>query len=816
MTGWPRTLAHAAGMVALAALNGSPVTARPFVVDDLLKVQSFGAVLVAPGERWLVLEKRRPWDEAVAFDFETQMDIARSDLLVVDLDRPGEAKPLIASRRDRGHVALAFAPDGAHLAVARLQAHRWELGLTDMATGTTRWLGITPGLALDGRSVQWRNATEFVVLAHRHGDMPAALREGRQASERLPLHWAATASGEKAAATAIGSGRFRDVRGRAPDRELLLVQTGGRIDRLASGEFVDFELSPDGSRIAVLAEGDEVQQAPQDMVGVGTQSRRRTLLMVDLDHRDMRSVCQACDVATGLLTWSPSAKALLIFARKARDDWRSGKLYRIDRSGGAHPLDLGELQPELFGAPDFPPYVAADWMGDTPIVLARTASDARADWHLLDGHVSRNLTQGLPCAGASVVGAYRWGLTASCDGQAWMVHAQGEAEAVLEGGWEPLPRVNQKGMRGKVNARESEMPVAFWARGSAIQIARWPTDRAPLRFDMPAEAVPRAWLPGRESAVFETLDDHKRASLMVSRRGMAPVRLASINAHLGAVEGAHAVPIERLSGEDKRLVDWLYLPARPRAGPPPLVVIIYPGKMFSDRRPTGQGVELDRFHANAELLAGEGYAVLLPSLPARPRGEPARDLARDTLAAVDNAAGRGLFDPERLALWGHSFGGYGAAVIATQTDRFKAIIASAGLYDLASMRGTFLPSLRIAPEDGISVNAMSGWAENGQARLGTTPWADPMLYARNSPIFLADRIMTPMLLLHGERDIAPLSQAEEMFSALYRQNKDAMLVTYWGEGHVVTSPANVRDFYSRVFGFLNRTMGDAPAGGARD
>jgi dipeptidyl aminopeptidase/acylaminoacyl peptidase len=85
-------------------------------------------------------------------------------------------------------------------------------------------------------------------------------------------------------------------------------------------------------------------------------------------------------------------------------------------------------------------------------------------------------------------------------------------------------------------------------------------------------------------------------------------------------------------------------------------------------------------------------------------------------------------------------------------------------------------------------------------------------YASNSPVLLADRIQAPVLLIQGDQDPIPLSQGEEMFSALYRQGKDAEEVTYWGEGHIISSPGNVRDLYARAFGFLATRFGsDAPA-----
>jgi hypothetical protein len=78
----------------------------------------------------------------------------------------------------------------------------------------------------------------------------------------------------------------------------------------------------------------------------------------------------------------------------------------------------------------------------------------------------------------------------------------------------------------------------------------------------------------------------------------------------------------------------------------------------------------------------------------------------------------------------------------------------------------------------------------------------------------AGRIATPLLLASGEIDGSHAGQAEELFSALYRQNKDAVLATYWGEGHLLASPGNLRDLYRRAFAFLDQHLG--PIDGAAD
>jgi dipeptidyl aminopeptidase/acylaminoacyl peptidase len=325
--------------------------------------------------------------------------------------------------------------------------------------------------------------------------------------------------------------------------------------------------------------------------------------------------------------------------------------------------------------------------------------------------------------------------------------------------------------------------------------------------------VPRAVAAGRHLVVVEQTDHHGVGKLVLARETGYPTDLSRLNTHLAEVEPARTVAIRHPGPHGEPLTSWLFLPpAGGEAHRFPLIVIPYPGMVFGDTSPAWQEPNQPLNNISAQVLTGRGYAVLLPSLP-RPRepGRAAAGLADQVLEIVDRVTARDDIDGTRLALWGHSFGGYAAGVIATQTDRFRSIIASAGLFDLTSAYGTFLPPRRVHPEDGLSINTMTGWAENGQPRLGAAPWIASQTYVANSPIFAAGRIRTPMLLLQGDQDIASLAQAEEMFSALYRQNKDAILVSYWGEGHVVASPANLRDLYARVFRWLD----DQPPGPGR-
>ena len=91
--------------------------------------------------------------------------------------------------------------------------------------------------------------------------------------------------------------------------------------------------------------------------------------------------------------------------------------------------------------------------------------------------------------------------------------------------------------------------------------------------------------------------------------------------------------------------------------------------------------------------------------------------------------------------------------------------------------------------------------------MGQPPWSDPKRYLDNSPYYRADRIRTPLLIIHGREDRAcPATQAEMMFIALRRLGRTAQLAVYEGEGHVISrwEPEHAVDAADRVLSFLRR------------
>ena len=123
----------------------------------------------------------------------------------------------------------------------------------------------------------------------------------------------------------------------------------------------------------------------------------------------------------------------------------------------------------------------------------------------------------------------------------------------------------------------------------------------------------------------------------------------------------------------------------------------------------------------------------------------------------------------------------------------------AGVYDW--MHGYGLRSTEAMFNDDDNMDAREAMLiESGQSRLEKPFWLAPDAYMRNSPIFRADKMDAPLLLLHGDLDLAVtgLTGAERLYNALLRAGKHPTLVRYWGEGHVAQSDWAIRDQWMRL------------------
>ncbi|MFT3791061.1 MAG: prolyl oligopeptidase family serine peptidase [Rudaea sp.] len=275
--------------------------------------------------------------------------------------------------------------------------------------------------------------------------------------------------------------------------------------------------------------------------------------------------------------------------------------------------------------------------------------------------------------------------------------------------------------------------------------------------------------------------------------------------------------LDILTGEEKALVEasvveWHVAP-QGGAVAYPLLTRVYAGSMAKSDPPSSERISYGS-PLNMQIPAAKGYAVLMPSMPlGGPEGttdDPMLRLPDGVLPAIDKVIELGYADPKRLFLMGQSFGGFSTYGLVTQTRRFTAAVALAGPSDLISLYGQFDARLRYSdyPQEDFFHFQVE---ESGQTRMGSPPWKDLGRWLRNSPIFYVDRVDTPLMIMQGDLDYVAMQQGEEFFNSLYRQGKRARFVRYWGEGHVLDSPANIRDMWQRIFDWFDEFSPKAEA-----
>jgi dipeptidyl aminopeptidase/acylaminoacyl peptidase len=244
----------------------------------------------------------------------------------------------------------------------------------------------------------------------------------------------------------------------------------------------------------------------------------------------------------------------------------------------------------------------------------------------------------------------------------------------------------------------------------------------------------------------------------------------------------------------------VFLPPGARKGDRlPAILCCYGGSDLSLRNTRYGGTDVSTIPA--PVFTTRGYAVLMADGPLGPTGQPGQPVEelRDViLPQVYRAAELGYIDIGRVAVTGQSYGGYSAAALVSATNLFRAAVAVSGIYDLTSIQG-------VSRSDGFS-----NWLlEMGQGRMGQPPWSDFRRYLDNSPYARADRIRTPLLIVHGRDDpTCPVHDAEKMFSALRRLGRTAQLAVYAGEGHEILGwdQTQAVDAAERMLDFLRRHL----------
>lgn len=206
----------------------------------------------------------------------------------------------------------------------------------------------------------------------------------------------------------------------------------------------------------------------------------------------------------------------------------------------------------------------------------------------------------------------------------------------------------------------------------------------------------------------------------------------------------------------------------------PLIVYYYGGCT-----PTSKSLE---FQYPLQVLAGQGYVIYVPN-PSGAIGygqefaarhvntwgkESGDDIIEGTMQFCKE---HDFVDPKRIGCMGASYGGFMTEYLQTRTDIFAAAVSHAGISNIASYWG----------------GGYWGYTYGECAQYGSFPWNNPDLYVKQSPLFNADKIHTPLLLLHGTADTnVPNNESQQLFTALKILGREVCYVQVEGQNHVIT------------------------------
>ncbi|MDP9413486.1 MAG: prolyl oligopeptidase family serine peptidase [Pseudomonadota bacterium] len=668
----------------------------------------------------------------------------------------------------------------------------------------------------------WVDNRRVLALTLPKGQVSALLDEYGRVYDHAEVTRRAILSGVTPTATAAGTDAERIARDEGAHAAVLrLLDVGGG----TTGTIATIPTHPFQGKLSVVVSPDARRIALMPPLGMIPQQNGEAIP----HHRDDWQVEKKLgfvDLAPGatvlwatlpdegrypveLFGWSPDSRMVALRGRARFADKRTSLFV-----ASADKAQVQAAVPGLtVGTPEsgfYPREPAARWIDARRLLVqGQEAGAPRDDWWLVHpGAAHVNLSRDLPKAPSAFRRAADGRLVTLADTSLLALdEAAGRLvplsnTAVPPGAWLAWPKDPDRPARalivGSASGDEQVFhQFEFEGKGSAS------------RFSTPARAelleIDRGGALWRHST---------RSGLFLRETPVtgSPARdLLSLNTHLADVAWGRSMLIDYAAGDGQSLKAAVILPPGYREGQRyPVITWIYPGNVVRSLETFFLNPHMPGLY-NLQLYAAAGYVVLIPSMPIqrdRLKNDSYADLPNGVLPAVDRLVSLGIADPGRVGVFGQSLGGYGVYGLVTQTNRFKAAVAIAGMTDVAQFHGQFDPTARGYP--GIEHEKSANWSivESGMG-FGVPPYEDQAFYWRNSPLSYVDRVETPLLLIHGQLDKrATMAHAETFFSELHRQGKTARLLRYWGDDHALArSPANIRDVVGETLRWFDRYLG---------
>ena len=494
------------------------------------------------------------------------------------------------------------------------------------------------------------------------------------------------------------------------------------------------------------------------------------------------------------------------------DGRRFEDVYAVDLTTGAHRLALKHAR-----------YVTGPSPDGTKILYYE---DGQYHVYAMDTGADRNITAGLPVSFVNIEDDHNE-VKPPVPAIGW---ASDNSHVLLTDAWDvydvpisPGQAVNLTG-NGKKDGIRYEQRFALEAqedRDEGIDLSK------PLYFRMYGEWTKKGGIarvdPGAPGAKALAWDDAsymsvlkaKHADTLVYTRGSSTTasdyyattaafgpRTRLTNQQPQVAQFAWSAGVQLVnytSDKGDRLQGALFLPANYEKGKMYPTVVNFYEKMSQTANqfgaPTANGF-------NRSVYTSNGYAVFVPDIVYKVN-DPGMSAVWCMVPAVKAAIATGIVDPKHIGITGHSWGGYQTAFLVTQTDIFTAAVAGAPLTDMVSMYS-------------LVYKNTGGWNgaifESSQGRFKGGFWDNWDAYYRNSPVFWAKNVHTPLMILADDKDGAvDFTQGVEYFNTLRRMQKPVIMLEYLGENHSLRKPANQRDYTARMMEFFDHYLKGAPA-----
>lgn len=820
-------------LLSLAYPAGSQTSPlRPLSIDDVLDAQRIDRASLSPDGEWAAVVVSRPAraDEAygrTSYD----ADPSRDDVWLIST-RTGERRALTnGANRAAGYWCATWSPDGERLAMLSTAAtgkeprggdavrlYVWErrsnrvIRVTDASVMAQSRYGspvdvsdlrggadkstlahrcTAGGVITENAPFLWLDKHRLLVATLPDGEAAAAVDHYARVARSVAEDAARLRVGRLSTGRAVASGRARASLGIDPSRvslRVIDVRTGAsrtvvHVPAYPFGGALTASVSPDGTRIAILAtlgalQPDGANEPPNSYDTMWTVERR--LGFADLATTSTvrwTALPPLARYPLDLIEWSPDSRSIAFRAR-ANGVATETPLFSADLVNGTvrqfGMVSVGRAAASV----ETPQPMTALWL--TPETIL--AQSAAGGWRVLG-------PSGIDLPVTAENGAVPDTFVRGGDGRATGIAGRTLVRVEPTGRLLPVRRLDHEAsFAWPADAGQPLRQRLLFVNADGWALQTIDTVSGATGATVPPPPGPPDDISLTGGQVLQTEVGRNGTILRVSSLGTGKPRdLLTLNTGL-----------RKVTWGEKRLIDY-----RSAAGEPlKAAVILPPGYRSGQRYPTlvwvyggmfihsldGNLVTDDTMPGfyNLQLYAAKGYVVLVPSMPlprVDGRNDTYRQIPSGVMPAIDALVASGIADPDRLGVFGQSFGGYSVYAILGQTNRFRAGVAIAGITDLRSNYGTFDPTARGYAE--IAHEKSANWAIR-QGTDAVAPWKAPEEYARNSPIAYVDKVMTPLLMLHGDQDLrGDTTQAEQFFYGLYRQGKTAELVRYGGESHSI-------------------------------